>query len=104
MEAFCSSKVTRAVPGSVEFVSLFHIICRPSLKFYRSWETSSITWEDLGNKLHAGCVSLKEFRAYLSQGPASLNDIPVIKLHIVGHLGQNILVPIMFCSSWKVRP
>jgi hypothetical protein len=62
-----------------------------------------MTWEDLGNDLRAGRVSIKDFRDYFSRGPASLHDIPVTNIQIVDHLGQNIPVPIMFCSSWKVR-
>jgi hypothetical protein len=79
-------------------VSILGVILRPSLKYM-----GSVTWEDLGNNLCAGRVSLKDFRKYFSQGPASLHDIQVIKVQIVDHLGQNIPVPIAFCSSWNVR-
>jgi hypothetical protein len=65
-------------------------------------EISRLAWEDLGNKLHTGRVTLNEFRGYL-RGSASLHDIQVLKVLIVDHLGKRIPVPVMFCSSWKVH-
>lgn len=62
-----------------------------------------ITWEDLGHKLRAGCVSLNEFRAYFSQGPAFLRDVHVTTVRVIDHLGQNTPIPIIFCSRWKAR-
>jgi hypothetical protein len=66
---------------------------------------SSIYWEDLGNKLRAGRLSLQEFRTYSSQGPASasLRNIQITKILVLDHLGQYIPVPTMFCSTWEVR-
>jgi hypothetical protein len=66
---------------------------------------SSIVWEDLGNELRAGRISLDEFRTYLNQGPAtaSLRNIQVTKILVMDHLGQNIPIPTMFCSTWEVR-
>jgi hypothetical protein len=65
---------------------------------------SSIVWDDLGNELRAGRVSLGEFRAYLNQGPAtaSLHNIQVTNILVMDHLGQNIPIPTMFCSTWEV--
>jgi hypothetical protein len=65
--------------------------------------TYRMAWENLGHKLRAGSVSLKEFRAFFSQGPASLHDIQVTSINVVDHLGENIPVPTIFCSSWKAR-
>jgi hypothetical protein len=49
-----------------------------------------------------GRVSLRDFRACLGQGPLSLRRIQVNKVLVVDHLGWNIPVPTMFCSTWKV--
>ena len=57
---------------------------------------------ELGNGLRAGRVSLQDFRAALSHGPLSLRYIQLDKVVVVDHLGRNIPVPTMFCSTWKV--
>lgn len=64
----------------------------------------SIFREDLGNGLRAGRASLEEFSTYFRQGPASasLRNIQVTKILVMDHLGQNIPVPTMFCSTWEV--
>ena len=59
-------------------------------------------WEDLGTHLRAAPLTLKEFRAYFRRGPASLRDIQITSIKILDHLGNDIPVPIMFCSSWGV--
>jgi hypothetical protein len=64
---------------------------------------SRIMWDDLGHKLRAGSVSLKKFRAFVSRGPASLRHIQVTSINVVDHLGKNLPVPTMFCTSWKVH-
>jgi hypothetical protein len=57
---------------------------------------------ELANGLRAGHVSLKDFYAYLKQGPTYLHNIQVDKVLVVDHLGRNIPVPAIFCSTWKV--
>jgi hypothetical protein len=52
--------------------------------------------------LRAGRVSLREFLARLKEGSDFLHDIQIHKVLVVDHLGRNIPVPIVFCSSWKV--
>ena len=66
---------------------------------------SSIVWDDFGNGLRAGRVSLGEFRTFLNQKPvtASLRNIQVSKILVMDHLGQNIPIPTMFCATWEVR-
>jgi hypothetical protein len=54
------------------------------------------------NGLRASRVSIKDFFAYLSQGPSSLHHIQVDKILVVDHLGRNIPVPTIFCSTWRV--
>lgn len=77
----------------------------PFVKFSLVTGISSIFKEDRGNGLRAGHVSLEEFSTYFSQGPASasLRNIQVTKILVMDHLGQNIPVPITFCSTWEVR-
>jgi hypothetical protein len=81
------------------------LLLLPFAKIFNRYGISSISWEDIGNELRAGHVSLEEFRTYLSQGPAStsLHSIQVTKILVIDHLGQNIPVPTMFCSTWEVR-
>jgi hypothetical protein len=57
---------------------------------------------ELGNGLRAGHVSLKDFHAYLKQGPTYLHHIQVDKVLVIDHLGRNIPVPVIFCSTWQV--
>jgi hypothetical protein len=57
---------------------------------------------DLSNGLRTGHVSLKDFHAYLQHGPRSLRHIQVNKVLVVDHLGRNIPVPAVFCSTWQV--
>jgi hypothetical protein len=61
-----------------------------------------VSWDDLENSLSAGRVSLKDFHALLQQGPESLRHIQIDNILVVDHLGRNIPVPTMFCSTWKV--
>jgi hypothetical protein len=52
--------------------------------------------------LHISPVSPKDFRIYICQGLASLHDIHVTYAWVVDHIGENIVVPTMFCLTWKV--
>ena len=61
-----------------------------------------VSWDDLGNSLSAGRVSLKDFHTLLQLGPESLRHIQIDNILVVDHLGRNIPVPTMFCSTWKV--
>lgn len=56
---------------------------------------------ELGNELHAGHVSLKQFHGLLIRHLPLLH-IKLNAVHVVSHLGYIIPVPNMFCSSWKV--
>jgi hypothetical protein len=58
--------------------------------------------DDLGNGLSAGQLSLKDFHALLQLDPKSSRHIQVENILVVDHLGRNIPVPTMFCSTWKV--
>ncbi|KIM76410.1 hypothetical protein PILCRDRAFT_649108 [Piloderma croceum F 1598] len=62
---------------------------------------NSVSWTEFGNRLHAGRFPLMDFLSYLRQGPSFLRYIQVHTVLVVDHLGQNIPVPTMFCSSWK---
>jgi hypothetical protein len=57
---------------------------------------------DLGNELTAGHVSLKELHLRLKQHSSSLHHIKINTVQVVDHLGEIILVPTIFCSTWKV--
>jgi hypothetical protein len=98
------SNSTWAVSGGIEFVSIIVRHPSPLAELNLSWGLYSITWEDTGNSLRTGCLSLREFRAYFSRGPVSLREIQIAKLRIVDHLGEILSVPMIFCSSWKVCP
>ena len=69
---------------------------------YESHILLSVSWEALGNGLPAGRVSLRDFYRSLSDGPPSLQHIQVASILVVDHLGRNIPVPTMFCSTWEV--
>jgi hypothetical protein len=64
--------------------------------------TGSVLWMELGNGVRTGHVSLKYFHTRFKQGPLSLHHIQDEKIMVVDHLGQNIPVPILFCSTWTV--
>lgn len=49
-----------------------------------------------------GHVALRDFRTLVKHGPHSLRDIRICKVLVMDHLGDNIPVPTMFCSSWRV--
>jgi hypothetical protein len=57
---------------------------------------------DIGNEFRAGRVSLARFRELLNRRLPFLDHIKIDSVRVVDHLGQNIPVPIMFCSTWKV--
>jgi hypothetical protein len=56
----------------------------------------------LANELRTGCMFLHEFRVAMNYGPLSLNGIQVRKIIVVDHLGVNIPVPEIFCSTQRV--
>ena len=57
---------------------------------------------ELGDELHAGYVSLKRFHDLFSQRLPFLGHIKLNAAYVLSHLGDIILVPIVFCSTWKV--
>jgi hypothetical protein len=63
---------------------------------------SSIAWTDLGNELRTGQVSIARFYHSLSHYMLPLRHIQINKVLVVDHLGRNIPVPTLFCSTWKV--
>ena len=84
------------------WVSLAFNYHYPLLEPSRSYEFASISWEVFGNGVRAGHINLKDFHACSNQGPLSLRHIQVDKILVVDHLGWNIPVPTIFCSTWKV--
>ena len=52
--------------------------------------------------LRTGHASLEEFRGLLNRRLPFLSHIKLSAVYVVDHLGQNIPVPAMFCSTWKV--
>jgi hypothetical protein len=61
-----------------------------------------VSWKEFGDKLRKGSeVSIGEFIS-LTKNCSSLHHIPVSAVLVIDHLGQNIRVPIIFCSTWKV--
>jgi hypothetical protein len=57
---------------------------------------------ELGKNLRAGRVSLKKLHDIFSQRLPYLGHIPLIAMDVVSHLGDNIPVPSVFTSTWKV--
>lgn len=64
--------------------------------------SESVVWVELGNDLCTGHLSLNQFHALLRQRLTSLRHIPVETVSVVDHLGRDIPVPTIFCSTWKV--
>jgi hypothetical protein len=61
-----------------------------------------VSWNEFGDKLRTGSeASIREFIS-LTRYRSSLHHIPVSTVLVIDHLGQNIRVPILFCSTWKV--
>ena len=46
--------------------------------------------------------NLMVFCRSVDDGPYDLRDIQFLKVTVVDHLGQNIPVPTIFCTEWKV--
>ena len=63
---------------------------------------SSIEWTSIGNELYTGHISLRDFYLSRSVCPASLHDVQICKIAVTDHLGEDILVPTMFCSAEEV--
>lgn len=57
---------------------------------------------DLGHEMQARFVSIEEVHAVLRQGPGSLGHIQENSVLVVDHLGANIPVSTLFCSTWQV--
>ena len=74
-----------------------------SLKQCVKQKTWSNSWQEVGNRLCVGSMSIHEFSAFLQQGLLPLHHVQLSKIIVLDHLGQNILVPTMFCSAWKVH-
>lgn len=49
-------------------------------------------------------AELANFHFLLEQESASLQHIKVDAVIVIDHLGRNLPVPLIFCSSWQVRP
>jgi hypothetical protein len=62
----------------------------------------SISWTELGNELRTSRLFLSDFRAAVNYGPHSLHDVQVSRVLVIDHLGERLLVPTIFFSSWKV--
>ena len=62
----------------------------------------SVAWMDLGNELRTSHVSIERFSASLRQRLLPLRHIQINKVLVVDHLGRNLPVPTLFCSTWKV--
>ena len=69
----------------------------PSTETYERLE-----WMELGNELHAGFVTLRNFLDKFGQRLPFLGHIKLNAVDVVSHLGEIIPVPTMFCSTWKV--
>lgn len=65
-------------------------------------QSESVVWVELGNDLCTGHLSLNQFHALLGQRLTSLHHISVETVSVVDHLGRDIPVPTIFCSTWKV--
>jgi hypothetical protein len=63
---------------------------------------SSIGWMDHGHEFHTGQLSIARFYHSLRQYMLPLRHIQINKILVVDHLGRNIPVPTLFCSTWKV--
>jgi hypothetical protein len=61
-----------------------------------------LSWTQLGNELRTGHLFLQDFRVLINYGPPSLHDINICKILVLDHLGENIPVPTMFCSTSSV--
>ena len=57
---------------------------------------------DLGDELRAGLATLQRFHDLFSQRLPSLYHIKLHTVEIISHLGENIPVPTIFCSTWNV--
>lgn len=55
---------------------------------------------DLALEMRARFVSIEEVHVVLGQGPNSLRHI---QENSVDHLGTNISISILFCSTWQVN-
>jgi hypothetical protein len=51
---------------------------------------------------HTGSLSLHDFYTYLQYG--CLDHIQVDAVLVTDHLGQTLLIPTVFCSTWEVEP
>lgn len=68
-------------------------------------ETSqfSVTWIELGNDLRSGHIPLSTFYKSLRERLPPLRYIQLESVLVVDHLGQNMPIPTIFCSTWKVH-
>jgi hypothetical protein len=61
-----------------------------------------IAWMQLGNAMRAGPVPLSRLLNALRQNSSSLEHIREHTITIIDHLGTNIPMPFLFCSTWEV--
>ncbi|KIM74459.1 hypothetical protein PILCRDRAFT_14367 [Piloderma croceum F 1598] len=61
----------------------------------------SVEWVEVADGLRTGHATLKGFHGLLNRRLPFLSHIKLNAVHVVDHLGQNIPVPAMFCSTWK---
>lgn len=54
------------------------------------------------NEFCANDISLKQFRALLTERLPSLGHIQVNAVKVVDHLGRIVPIPTVFCSTWEV--
>jgi hypothetical protein len=80
------------------------------IAFYLIWPvtehyftiTQSVAWTDIGDRLRAGHAFLDVFHGSFIRHLPFLGHIKLDTVRVVDHLGQNIPVPTIFCSTWQV--
>ena len=82
------------------YVSVFNAF--PPTEGSHSTKKYSVEWTKFGNQLPRGLASVHTFSACLKQRLPFLHHIPLNAVRVVDHLGQNIPVPTLFCSTWEV--
>jgi hypothetical protein len=63
----------------------------------------SASWNEFGSSARAAGISPQDINRLLQHGPPPLRHIQVNRVMVVDHLGRNIPVPTIFCSTWEVR-
>lgn len=61
------------------------------------------SWQELRSGVRSKCISPKYFNRFLPQQSCSLPYIPVNKIIVVDHLGWNLPILTVFCSTAEVH-